>query len=175
MVDTGKVGIQLFKGGVRKAMISARTPNDGAFDWTVPPTLPVGSDYKIKVSWLGNPTVINAWSDQFPVVAPTMMVNQPAGGEIWDQKTTKDVTWSCGKGFVNVKIELYKGAVRFKQLVASTPNTGVKTITVPAVRTTASDYRVKVIWLTNPRIFGWSGGFITVRKARDWSLKTPTP
>ncbi len=44
-----EVAIALFQNGVKTAMIAERTPNDGAFDWTIPPTLTPGQDFQIMI------------------------------------------------------------------------------------------------------------------------------
>ena len=43
------VKILLYKGGILKNTISSSTPNDGSYSWIVPLSLPIGSDYKIKI------------------------------------------------------------------------------------------------------------------------------
>jgi hypothetical protein len=44
-----EVAIALFQNGEKTAMIAERTPNDGAFDWTIPPTLRPGRNFQIVV------------------------------------------------------------------------------------------------------------------------------
>ena len=56
-VATGDVKILLYQGMTLKGTISAKTPNDGAFDWIVPVAQAPG-DYKLWVVWLSNPTVL---------------------------------------------------------------------------------------------------------------------
>jgi pimeloyl-ACP methyl ester carboxylesterase len=159
--NTGNVKILLDQGAVLKATISTSTPNDGSFDWAVPPSLAPGS-YTVRATWLSD-GAFTADSAMFDVTAPTMTVNQPAGGQSWDQGTTQTIGWNCGKGFGKVKIELYKGAAFFRLLAASVPNSGSMKIAVPAVLVPSSDYRVKVTWLPNLGITGWSDGLITLR------------
>jgi hypothetical protein len=44
------VKIELYKSGVRSAVISSKTPNDGSYSWYIPSYQPIGTDYKIKIT-----------------------------------------------------------------------------------------------------------------------------
>lgn len=112
------------KGGVLKATITAGTANDGAYEWNVPPTLPIGTDYKIKVSWLGNPAVINVWSAQFAVASPTLTMGQPDGSGTVEKGTLLPVRWGGPVGG-SVKILLYQGTVLKTTITATAPNDGI--------------------------------------------------
>ena len=54
---SGNVKIRLLKGSTTAAIIAASTPSDGSFDWTVPTTLADGSNYKVEVLSLDDPTI----------------------------------------------------------------------------------------------------------------------
>ena len=49
-LGTGRVSIELLKGGVLTRTISLATANDGAYSWTVPTDLPAGSNYKVRIT-----------------------------------------------------------------------------------------------------------------------------
>ena len=42
--------IELYKAGVKNAVISSKTPNDGSYGWYIPSYQPLGPDYKIKIT-----------------------------------------------------------------------------------------------------------------------------
>jgi hypothetical protein len=63
--QNASVKIQLFKGTMLKLTLIASTGNDGSFDWTVPSTLLVGSNYKIKI--LTTDFAVSAFSGLFTV------------------------------------------------------------------------------------------------------------
>ena len=48
------VKIELYKEGTFLRTITNSTPNTGVFSWTVPATLGIASDYKIRMEWLAN-------------------------------------------------------------------------------------------------------------------------
>jgi hypothetical protein len=59
----GKVVIVLYKKGIKHAVISGQTDNNGSFPWKIPGTLPEGNDYRIRIRWLKNLS-INDFSDR---------------------------------------------------------------------------------------------------------------
>lgn len=63
----GNVKIELYKGSSLSATISASTPSNGSFTWTVPEDQAIGSNYTVKISSVDNQSV-TASSDQFSVV-----------------------------------------------------------------------------------------------------------
>ncbi|MCP5048345.1 MAG: hypothetical protein GY940_14340 [bacterium] len=55
--------IILFKKGIKHSIISKKAPNSGRFNWRVPPRLPKGRDYRIRIRVLKNLSV-NDFSDR---------------------------------------------------------------------------------------------------------------
>jgi hypothetical protein len=157
MPATGNVKLLLYKAGVLRSTIVASTKNLGTYDWAVPASLATGADYTVQVVWLSNLTV-KGTSDPFAVTATAgpIMVGLPVGGETWIQGSTEAVAWSGIPATGNVRIDLYKGTVLYRTLLASTPNVGAAEIAVPAVPV-PTDCRVKVTWLSRSAIGGWSG------------------
>ncbi len=66
-VDGGNVKIELWKAGALHSVIASSTPNDGSYDWTVPANLPVGSDYRVRVSLASDPAVLDSSNADFTV------------------------------------------------------------------------------------------------------------
>ncbi len=162
----GNVKIELFLNGLYTSTVIASTPNTGTFNWSVPallpptPTPPPIFMYRLRVTWLSN-TAVYAFSNPFRVADTLIAVLSPTGGEVWTQGSTKTVTWSSS-GVGDVKIELFKGTLLSSILVAKTPNDGTQTISVPAVKSTASTYRIKVTWLPDPTVSTFSSGTISI-------------
>jgi len=64
-VPLGDVAIKLYKGRTPVRTIAKRTPNDGAFRWRVPASLPGGGKYSVRVTCLDYaPKLVDA-SDRF--------------------------------------------------------------------------------------------------------------
>lgn len=51
------IKIELLKGSTVNMVINSQTSNTGAYEWYVPLALPIGSDYKIRITWLSAGTV----------------------------------------------------------------------------------------------------------------------
>ncbi len=59
----GKVILVLYKKGIKHSVISNGTPNNGLFLWKIPPALPEGNDYRIRIRLEDNLSV-NDFSDR---------------------------------------------------------------------------------------------------------------
>lgn len=53
----GNVKIELYKGGSLVSTIAASAPGTGTYSWALPTTITTGTDYKIKVTNISNPSV----------------------------------------------------------------------------------------------------------------------
>ncbi len=75
---SGSVRIDLYKGGSFYSSITTSTENDGAFSWTIPVSVELGSDYRIRVSNLSNSSVYDASSNDFTIVTiEEALINAP--------------------------------------------------------------------------------------------------
>ncbi len=85
---TALVKIELVKPGValNKVIISS-TPNDGSYDWVIPMTQALGSDYRVKITRTTFPVGSTAATDSsngyFALIPETLTVTSPNGGESW--------------------------------------------------------------------------------------------
>lgn len=59
----GKVILVLYKKGIKHSVISDGAPNNGLFLWKIPPTLPEGNDYRVRIRLKDNLSV-NDFSDR---------------------------------------------------------------------------------------------------------------
>ena len=101
------------------------------------------------------------------IVDSVLTVTAPNGGERWRQGMTRAITWpSSGDNVANVKIELLRGGVPDRVLVASTPNTGTWDWTLPIDLEGALNYRVRVSAAATPAIAATSAGDCPF--AADW-------
>ena len=170
-VDTGMVKVDLYKGAVLNRTLVASTPNDKEFGFTVPPTLPPGTDYRLKVSWTGN-LAINGLSDPFTVASPKFEVTHPSGGAV-EKGSQQTITWTSTLVGGDVRIQLYKvGVATPTTIAASVPNSGSYPWVAPA-KPLAGTYRMRVSWVANPTVFGEGGSFTFAAVAG--SLKVTEP
>jgi hypothetical protein len=160
-VASGNVKIELFKGAgtTPVSTVTASTPNDGSFSWSIPANQAVGADYKIRVSTLTAPSFFR---DSGLFTIEILAITSPAGGSIIEQGAARSITWSSsGNGFV--KIELFKGAnpAPVTTLSSSTANSG--TFNWTPTQSPAADYRLRVTSLAVPTLFSETTAF-TIEK-----------
>ncbi|HAQ61393.1 TPA: hypothetical protein DCR49_05255 [Candidatus Delongbacteria bacterium] len=64
------VKIELFRASTLELTVSDSTASDGSFMWTLPNTLPVGSNYKIRITSIPVNTVVDNSDASFTISAP---------------------------------------------------------------------------------------------------------
>jgi hypothetical protein len=184
------VNVGLYKGGTAIKSIAANVPHGssgyGSANFTVPNTLPAGTDYTVRVQVVGSS--IFGESGQFTVGTPgSITVTQPVGGDFWAYFSPQTIYWqSAGLAGQFVNVGLYKGGTAIKSIAANVPlassGYGSANFTVPSTLSAGTDYTVRV-QVVGSSIFASSGQFtlgtpvsITVIQpvARDfWSYFSP--
>ncbi|MBT8038592.1 MAG: M6 family metalloprotease domain-containing protein, partial [Verrucomicrobiae bacterium] len=100
----GNVKIELLKNGVLNTTIAATTSNDGSHSWVVPAGQTVGTDYKIRVTTLGDPSYNDTSSSDFSISAAPTAVSIPyaesfeSGVGDWVQLETDAIDWTWDSG-----------------------------------------------------------------------------
>lgn len=83
----GTVKIELFKNGVLHTTIATGAPNTGSYSWTLPGTLAVASDYKIKVTSVEDPTKTDQSFNQFTIAEDLLALALDTTGFTWSTGT----------------------------------------------------------------------------------------
>jgi hypothetical protein len=139
------VKIELMKSGLLNRVISSSTANDGSYSWTIPSTQTLGTDYKIRITSTSNAAITDSSNSNFAIVAGTLTVTSPNGGQSWKRGTVHTITWSkSGSPGSYVKIELLKGGVVNKVISSSTANDGSYSWTIPSTQTAGTDYKIRI-------------------------------
>jgi|GEM_PF-4623963 len=148
------VKIELLKAGVVSRTISSSTSRgsggSGSKSWTVPSTLTLGDDYRIRITSTSNATKTDTSNADFTISAgPPLKVVYPNGGENWEQGSAQTITWSyTGSPGSHVKIELLKGTTVNRVIKDSTSSgsggSGSYKWTVPYNKALGSDYKVRI-------------------------------
>ena len=155
------VKIELLKAGVVTQTVSASTPNNGAFSWTISSGLATGSDYRIRITSTSNSAYTDLSNSTFSITpgttTPSITVTSPNGGEVWYKYTSHPVTWSCtGSPGSTVKIVLVKGGTEVSTLASSVSlgsgGKGSYSWFIPSTLVSGSDYRVSVQSISQPAI-----------------------
>ena len=149
------VKIELMKPGMLNRVITSSTPNDGSFDWVIPMTYPLGSDYSVRITRTtfpaGSSTATDSSNAYFSLIPETLTVTSPNGGEDWVGGTAHAITWaSTGNPKAYVRIELLKAGVLSRVISRATLNDGSFDWVIPMTQTLGSDYSVKITRTTYP-------------------------
>src|SRR5665647_10506 len=96
------VKIILVKAGVEVGTISSGTSmgtgGKGNFSWALSPTGSTGSDYKVSIQSINQPTVKDTSNNNFTLTPagttiPSITVTSPNGTETWQRGSSQTVTW----------------------------------------------------------------------------------
>jgi len=145
----GNVKIDLLKAGVVVGTMTANTPNDGYFSWTISAGR-AGTDFKVRITTLSSAPASDTSDGTFTIgtgggTTPTITVTSPNGGEVWAPGSTHAIMWNPGTGTgANVKIDLLKGGAVVGTAVASTPNDGSYSWTISSTRPAGTNYQIRV-------------------------------
>jgi hypothetical protein len=163
---TGNVKIVLWRAASGQHLISASTPNDGTYSWTVTDAGGgTSSQYRIKITDLdgADSTSCFDFSDTFTLTVPsacTYQVTAPAYGNNWTEGTSHSIQWQSVSAGANVKLELYKAASLQYVIDTTDPNDGAYTWTVnDSAGGTGTDYRIKVSDVADPTCYDFSDYF----------------
>jgi len=144
-----KVTIELLK--AVNSTIVASIANVGKYNWTIPTTQTLGTDYSIRITNTNN-TLTDSSDANFAIVNRTLTVTSPNGGEQWVPGTPHAITWTkAGATGSHVKIELLKTDVVYSTIVTSTANSGSYNWTIPTTQILGTDYSI-IITSTNTTV-----------------------
>lgn len=126
--------IQLLKGGNVYSVIASAVPqgtDTGRFiySWTLPSTIPYGTDYAIRISDASNASLLDRSDGNFTITPiPAITVLSPNGGEFWHSGQhlvggfTSPIRWSSANIFSKaVTIKLLKSGSSYRTLAENVP------------------------------------------------------
>ncbi|MCS6967229.1 MAG: Ser-Thr-rich GPI-anchored membrane family protein [Cytophagales bacterium] len=101
------VKIDLFRGTNFLQTIAASVPSTGIFTWTVPGTLPLANNYRVRISSTADSTLRDFSDNPFTIANnDTIRVVAPNGGEVIVRGTSFTIQWQTNITSGNVIIEL---------------------------------------------------------------------
>jgi len=152
------VKIELYENDVFVMEISASTPNDDEFYWTIPLTLEDSTQYQIKISNASDPSIFDD-SDYFEIYTPFLIVTSPESLSEWEIGASYYIYWTSRGSIDTVKIELFKSGSLERIIVSSTANDGSYEWTVPNNLADSTQYQIRIIDVSEPSIFNESDYF----------------
>ncbi len=119
-------------------VIAPNIPGIMALNWTIPPSVLPGNDYKIRVRLAENNGAYDLSDGFFSINSSpnpqTLTVTSPNGGEIWTKGNTYPITWtdSDTTGTVSIWLVRLRQNSRWRHIIApNVPNTGSYNWTIP--------------------------------------------
>jgi len=166
---TENVKIDLYKGSSLYANIGTFISSNYLlyYNWTIPTSVPAGSDYKIRISSSTNSTVYTE-TPTFTISIPatqSIQITSPVTNGSWAVQNPATITWTGGNSSDNVKIELLKAGALIQTITSSTKNSGSYSWTVPDTGISIGEYSVKITDLNNTSLYATSGSFWIVASA----------
>ncbi|MEI6521583.1 MAG: PQQ-binding-like beta-propeller repeat protein, partial [bacterium] len=162
----GNIKIELFKGGILNSTIAPNVANTGSYNWNIPATQTIGTDYQVKISAVTNNTINSQSAGDFEIIAgtptATIFITSPLGSEQWLQNSTHPVTWSSTGNPGNVKIELLKNGVINSVIAAGIPDSGTYNWAIPQNQATGTDYQVRISAVANLQVTNQSAANFSI-------------
>lgn len=87
----GNVKLELLKAGSLNTTIATSTPNDGSYTWAIPGAQTLGSDYKIRITSVEDPTKTDQSQSNFSITTDPLGEALDTVGLIWT--TSGDLPW----------------------------------------------------------------------------------
>ncbi len=116
----------------------AGTANPNSYDWTVPNDPTTDALVRVDVTDTNSATSSDTSASTFTIegiTGPSITINDPNGGEVWDAGTNHDILWdsTAGDGTITgVTLEYTSdGGGTWNEIVANTTDDGAYTWTVP--------------------------------------------
>jgi len=156
--NVSNVKIELYIGGVFELEITANITNDGEFSWSIPLSLIDSTQYQIKVTDVSNPSTYDN-SQYFEIFNPTLTVTSPVSSSTWIRGTENTISWTSTGILANVKIELFLNDTFALEIIASTPNDGDYSWTLPSDLDLSTLYQIKLTDVSNALIYDFSDYF----------------
>ena len=177
------VKIVLLKGGAEVGTIIGSTSigssGTGSYTWPVSSTGTTGSDYKVRVQSINQPTIQDTSNNIFTITpqGPFITVISPNGGETWQRGTSHMITWNYnGLPDTNdVKIVLLKAGVEVGTIASSASTGDYYTWEINPSGTTGSDYQVGLQSISKPYVKDVSNTYFTITPAEHRALSRLLP
>ena len=172
---SGNVDIELWKGGSKDSDIATISANPALYNWAIPASQTPGTDYKMRVISVNDPSIWDESNNNFSITEPitVITVTDPDGGESWTAGSSHDITWTSDGVSGDVKIELYKSG-SFNSIIANDiANNGLYSWAIPASQTLGTDYKVRITSIDDSSIWDDSDNDFSITEASGILVTEP--
>ena len=160
------VGLRLREGGTTITQIAASTPNDGDFDFMIPATQAVSTNYRVDVTVANSNSILDFSNTSFQIQSnPSLSITSPTMTTVLTETDVTTITWNnnniAGSPFTSVDIQLFKGGELFRDIAPRQPNFGSFrwNLNTLGFLPSGSDYQVRIRITATPEIVAISDQF----------------
>jgi len=147
-------------GGATWQMLKSSTPSSGSLSIVLPAVS--STTCLARITWLKNTSVNDVSNAMFSIAPAFITITSPNGGENWLVGTNHTITWQSNLGG-NVEIDLSAdGGTSWGILVASTSNSGSKSVTAPNQPSTQALVRITSLTAGFTSVFDTSNAVFTI-------------
>ena len=141
--------------------------NNGSYLWYIPSSLHASENYKIRITATNDPFITDT-SDALTISNGSINLITPSGNEVWTVGETKNIVWTYkGNPGTTLRIELYKGSKFLGLIGTKSPGyggTGSLLWKIPAGLKSGSDYKIKVVSVSNASVSATGDYFSIIAK-----------
>jgi hypothetical protein len=161
---SGNFKVDLLKGGSVHSILAASVPaGNNVYQWAVPVGQELGTDYKIRVTSLSDPTKVDESDAEFAIEEKSVLdLTSPNGGEEIEKGTTVDVTWNDNLSG-NVTIGLYKDNALYSTIAEDISSQSPYTWQISDIINSGLDYKIRVTSVDKEWLFDESQNNFTIR------------
>ncbi|NHZ86901.1 MAG: hypothetical protein GWP19_13670, partial [Planctomycetia bacterium] len=130
-----------------------------------------GSHHTFVGSYLGGdksgPEIIKDIENAF---SGLITITSPNDSENWKRSSTQNINWtSQGKPGSDVRIELFKSGSLDSTISSSTSNNGSYSWTIPSNQTIGSDYKIRIISISDSYLHDDSDNYFTISEISKYN------
>jgi len=123
-------------------LITASTPNNGSFSWTIPDA--IGTQLRVQASDATDATVVDASNADFEIKGSLTLVS-PNGTEVWKVGESRSITWTKTGTIANVKLEYsVNGGSSYPNVITASTDAAAGTYAWTVPDAIGAQVRVKV-------------------------------
>jgi hypothetical protein len=136
-------------GGAWWTSITNSTPDDGTYEWTIPPLAQTSTQCVIRIYDRDNINCFGECRSYFTLrdeCGCSITVDEPNGGETWNEGSTQDIVWhsSGTSGIVKIYYS-HNGGNSWETIIGSTPDSGSYSWKLPEIDShQQTDCRIKI-------------------------------
>jgi len=158
------VELHLWHSGSYYGLITASTPNDGAYSWTLSSSYTYYDDaYQVEIRNADDALTYDFSDAYFEITFDSITVTSPTASSSWQAGSTHTIQWTSTGSISNVEIYLYYLGSYHSTISSNTPNDGSYSWTLPSSFTNYGDsYQIRIEDYDNPSTYDYSPPYFEI-------------